>query len=357
MHNLDCTIERMVSRLRLAFPVRYAFKLKLNDCTVAVKTNSRQLVRNLTGYFRSFVTDHSGADIVITVHQAPPPDFDCDFTVKAPDRGKRKIKEEYADVGSQRIIRKRLTGMVFIFGNGEHLAIGPCEANANQVINFINNRYIEWQLKKGGLLGHAAAVAHNGKGIALAGFSGMGKSTLALRLLGRGLDFVSNDRLVISTGDDGITMHGVPKHPRVNPGTILNNPDIDKIIPEAQKKELEELAPEALWHLEDKYDVPIEEFYGINRFVLKAGMKGLVILNWQRNDAPTAFQPVDLRRRTDLLAAFMKETGLFFQPGPGTTNPGPENFLEILSGCVVVEITGGVDFDAAADYCLNFLNG
>lgn len=41
-----------------------------------------------------------------------------------PDPGKSKVKEEYADFPDGRLVRKRLTGMVFVFGEGDHLAMG-----------------------------------------------------------------------------------------------------------------------------------------------------------------------------------------------------------------------------------------
>ena len=64
-----------------------------------------------------------------------------------------------------------------------HAAVGPCLANDNQIVNFINNRLIEVRLRAGDLLFHAAGVARNGRGLALAGFSGAGKSTLALAIM------------------------------------------------------------------------------------------------------------------------------------------------------------------------------
>ena len=90
-----------------------------------------------------------------------------------------------------------------MFGGGRNLAIGPCLENSNQVINFVNNRFIEWSVRRGSLLCHAAAVSQGERGISFAGFSGMGKSTLALKTMGQGLSFVSNDRLLISRGEGG----------------------------------------------------------------------------------------------------------------------------------------------------------
>jgi HprK-related kinase B len=83
----------------------------------------------------------------------------------------------------------------------------------------------------------------------------------------------------------------------------------------------------------------------------------LVILNWQRGSGPVIVRRVDPRVRVDLLAAFMKPTGLFYLPAASAsqTDPGVDEYVELLSRCPLFEISGGVDFDAAADACIDFL--
>ena len=63
----------------------------------------------------------------------------------------------------------------------------------------------------GGLMLHAAAIARGGRGVALAGAKGAGKSTMAMRLLERaGTDFVANDRLLVRMSADDTIATGVP---------------------------------------------------------------------------------------------------------------------------------------------------
>ena len=185
----------------------------------------------------------------------PRASVDGEFTIKQPDQGKNRIKEEFLELDGGRLVRKRLTGMYFLFGQDVNLAVGPCVENDNQVVNFINNRLIQWELDRGGLLAHAAAVNHQGRGLALAGFSGMGKSTLALHLMSRGLNFISNDRLLVQEAGRGVVMRGVPKLPRINPGTALNNPDLVSVIPEDEKEVFGQMSTDEIWTLEHKYDV------------------------------------------------------------------------------------------------------
>jgi HprK-related kinase B len=248
------------------------------------------------------------------------------------------------------VVRKRLTGMEFIFGEGRHLALGPCLENINQVVNFINNRFIEHKLNQGCLLGHAAGVAWGGRGLCLAGFSGMGKSTLALHMMNHGLDFVSNDRIMIGQEKPGRRMYGVAKAPRVNPGTVLNNSSLARVMPEADRRAFKDLPLEELWSLEHKYDAYIDECFGPGRFKLSAAAWGLAILNWKRQGRGLDISPVNLDRRRDLLEAFMKSTGLFYEGDEEAMarETSEEAYAARLAPLKVFEVTGGSDFHAAA---------
>ncbi len=356
------TCADLADRIRDAHPAETAMTLRFGDCVLRVAADRSSLIRALTDYFGPFVRDdeegeNAGA-IRISVHEAPPPAFDVPFEVKPPDPGKSKIKEEFLDLRDGRIVRKRLTGMVFIFGNDRHLAVGPCEENLNQVVNFINNRYIEWELCRGALLGHAAGILVNGRGLGLAGFSGAGKSTLALQLMNHGATFVSNDRLMIRRSGQGLTMNGVAKLPRINPGTALNNPNLAGIMSESDRRRFSGMSEADLWTVEHKYDAPIDACFGDGRFVLEGPMDGLVILNWRRNAGPPTVSRVDLSRRPDLLPAFMKSTGLFFLPSTGCAMPEPTEaaYAEHLAACTVWEIGGGIDFEKAAQELLAWLS-
>ncbi|MBF0509719.1 MAG: HprK-related kinase B [Deltaproteobacteria bacterium] len=357
MEEISNSAIDLISRLRTTYPVTASLNLVFGQVRIAVKTNQPTLVEVLKEYFGSFTSTAGPADITITAHEAPIQTFPFSFTQKMPDPGKTKVKEEYVELDDGRIVRKRLTGLCFVFNGRDHLAIGPCLSNANQIVNFINNRYIQWKLHRGCLLGHAAGVLYRGRGLALAGFSGMGKSTLALHLVSRGTSFVSNDRLLISPNGSGLEMNGVAKLPRINPGTVLNNPMLSSVIPEEEKAAFKSLPKEELWDLEHKYDVPIGGIFGPSRFALSAPMLGLVILNWDRTEAPVTAQEVDLDQRRNLLAAFIKSEGLFYLP----LSDGSERdrsaaaYATLLSRCRVWEVRGGTDFYAAANICFRFL--
>jgi HprK-related kinase B len=88
-------------------------------------------------------------------------------------------------------------------------------------------------------------------------------------------------------------------------------------------------------------------------------MAGLVVLNWKRTSTPCEVRRVTLGERRDLLPAFMKSVGLFFEMDDPACDMdfSDEAYIELLKDCPVMEITGGVDFAVASQTCLNFLKG
>ncbi len=338
-----------------------------------VDSNSEVLISKLSDYFRDFIAPMNGnaaareyqnPTVVITAIEAPalePDSLQLDFTVKQPDPGKTKIKEEYIDLPDGRIVRKRLTGIVYAFGNGQHFCIGPCIQNDNQVVNFINNRFIEHCLHNQCLLFHAAGVTHADEsrktGLAMAGFSGMGKSTLALHIMSLGSVFVSNDRLMISKGGEKPMMYGVAKMPRINPGTALNNPDLHPVMNNEDRQRFSSLPLDELWNLEYKYDAFIDQCFGPNKFRISSPMSGLILLNWRRDsDQPLKMAEVCLKDRPDLMPSFMKSVGLFYDPEPDVRHDFSEQaYLDLLQNTPVYELTGGIDFHLAAHMCMELL--
>ncbi len=354
---LSLKMDDIVVEHLTAHPAEHGVRLQFGGVRLDVHTNSTALQDKLLSYYRDFLGSEDAPLIEITAIEMPPLDVDVPLSIKEPDPGKTKIKEEYVDFADGRLVRKRLTGMVFVFGGDRHMAMGPCVANDNQVVNFINNRFIEFLIKGGCLLFHAAGIAWKGKGLVISGFSGTGKSTLALHIMRSGTDFISNDRVMVERAVGQRIMYGVAKMPRVNPGTVLHNNSLRSVIPAAERREFQALSPDELWDLEHKYDAFIDQCFGRGKFKLSCPMAGLVVLNWRRIEAPCEVRGVDLHERKDLLPAFMKSVGLFFEmDDPAySLDFSEEAYLELLKNCPILEITGGIDFEAASRACLDFL--
>lgn len=353
---LDGPIEHIATGFQERCPASDTLAVQFGECRVRVISNSLPLLTGLRRYYQNWIID-SGTERDLEVIALEGPVIDPGLLqVKTPDPGKTRIKEEFREIPGGRVVRKRLTGMLFVFGSGVNLALGPCEDNANQVINFINNRYLQWMLDRGCLLFHAAGVSRNQTGLALAGFAGRGKSTVTLRLIREGWCFVSNDRLLIRKEEKGNALYGVAKHPRVNPGTLLADPVLRTVLSEGDRRRYADLPSDRLWGVEHKHDVYLDEIFGKEKMTpsLKAPFSTLILLNWRRDGGPARFHRVTLRERSDLMDTFIKSPGLFYQPNPDRPQPdfSETRYLELLHRTPVFEVTGGVDFDAAARFAL-----
>jgi HprK-related kinase B len=332
--------------------------LLFEDFALEVWSNSTDLLHGLAEYYRGFINNappREGRIDAIYALEAAEPDFGFELMPLPPEPGKNNIKEEYIDLPGGRLVRKRLTGMQFLFNQDTGIAVGACLTHRNQVVNFINSRFLQHELNQGALLLHAAGVSNQKAGLAIAGFSNRGKSSLALHLVDRGLVFVSNDRLALRRDHGGLRMTGIAQHPRVNPGTIMRLPKLHRLIPEIERQALARLSKAELWRLERKCNVDIFDFYGQARFDLHATLRGLVLLNWRLDGGSLIVKRVELGARCDLMSTIIKDSGLFYYRSAGeiAREPAADEYLDLLDGIPVYELTGGVDFNAATEFCLN----
>jgi len=330
--------------------------LALGECTLRIRSNSSEHIDQLTRYFSHAVGPESDPDIEIVAIERQEPDLGVEFVDWKREPGKTGRKDSYHDFDGGRLVRKVRTGMVFLQSETQRIAAGPCIRYDNQVINFINAQYMNWLQNRGWLICHAAGLVENGRTLGIAGFSGGGKSTLMLHMMEHPeVNYLTNDRLFIRAEGAAVQAAGIPKLPRVNPGTIVHNPRLHSLIPAAQREELLAMPNEQLWELEEKYDVLIDQVYGPDRFTVAQPLGAFLVLNWKRDsDEPLKLQQVDLAERRDLLTvAIMKSPGPFYQFSDGSffNDDMPLNeqaYLDTLADIAVYEASGGIDFEAMA---------
>jgi HprK-related kinase B len=364
------SIKRLALEAREKQPLEYKLELTLGGVGFAVASNSRALIERLNAYLRSYTEPARGPARfrLAAIQLSEPPSFDARFADWPREADKAGRKEEFYDTHDGRIIRKVRTGMQFLVSESDLVALGDCEKNDNQVINFVNTQYIRELVQRGYLLCHAAGLVNRqGRGLGMAGRSGGGKSTLMLHCMARSpYSFCSNDRLLVRDEAGAVDMQGVAKWPRINPGTALNNPALASILPEARQAALRELPLAELWGLEEKYDADIDRCFGEGRIALSGALAGFLVLNWRHGEGPARFDRFDPFERTDLLKLIAKSPGPFHWPalepvelpGGGRLPPYQTSlaaYAETLSRVPVYEATGGIDFERARAFCAELL--
>ncbi|MDX1347710.1 MAG: HprK-related kinase B [Thiomicrorhabdus chilensis] len=352
--------------------------LDLKGFPLEVRSNSQALLETLRHYFAGLSEWSSTSNLsqaqAIFVYQSDVLQNAIQQTEWQDWRrepGKTGRKDAVADVRLDehpvRLLHKVKTGMLFVqpapFTEAvSPMAFGPAETHSSQIINFVLTQYLNHHLRHQWLLGHASALQIHNHGLAIAGLSGGGKSTLMLHLLEEGQHFISNDRLLMKQQDDGsLTMRGIPKQPRINPGTIVHNPRLQGLISTAERERFLAMPSESLRALEQKYDAPVDQLYHPDCYQAEAQLDALFILNWQaQSELNTHVTLVDIGQRSDLLPAIMKTPGPFYARDEhgflaNGFEPEPQEYQTLLQHCRVYEITGNIDFEDAKQQILELL--
>ncbi len=355
----DTRLTPVCQRLLEENPVRPApVTIAHPAVTLNVYSNHPALLHELAGYFQPWC-GNAESSTVIDVFALRHDAFELDdtFTPWPRETGKSGQKESYRDYPDGRLIYKHKTGMLFVQSDQYKLALGPVDQHPNQIINFVNNQYMNWLQQRDWLICHAAALCFRGQAIAIAAFSGGGKSTQMLHCLDHPeMKFLTNDRLFIKLDGQHVCASGIAKLPRINPGTIVHNPKLSPLISSKLKQELINLPPQELWHLEQKYDVNIDHIYGQQRIQTVARLATLIILNWTHSDAkPCTISPIDLELHPELLNAIVKSQGPFFQTSQSEfthalTYQPDKDYLAALKQMAVFEVSGHIDFYAVKKF-------
>ena len=337
--------------------------LQLMDYRLAIRSNSERFLQSMRQYFSHVLApscDDVRAEVIAIERDIV--NTRVGFVDWKREPGKTGRKDAIYDFPAGRLVRKVRTGMLFLQSEQALVVAGPCVEYDNQVINFINSQFLNWLQNDGYLLCHAAALSRNDHGLAIAGLSGGGKSTLMLNLMDdEATAFVSNDRLLVRRQGEATHAVGIPKLPRINPGTIVHNPRLFPLIDENSREQLLQLDKKQLWKLEQKYDADINELYGPGRILHETTLYRFLVLNWQHDtDEELQVVRVELSQRPDLLSAIMKPSGPFYMNAAGVFNsddafPQAAIYLTELADVAVYEASGKVDFERLGTVCVNEL--
>jgi len=341
----------------------YALPLTFNGLTLRVLADHPAILDHLEVYYAGLTASGLLPKEVHTIDQPELPvwlldqqaDINCrEWTpVKRAKTSALGLKEAYVDTPQGRWIHKVRTGMVLFQSLTAPVAVGELNKHPSQVINFINNQFLNHHQRDGYLLGHASAFDIDGNVTAIAASSGGGKSTLMLKALEAAkARFLSNDRILFKPENGQVSVRGVAKHPRVNPGTLINSERLFDILPADERARFTSMPKRQLWDIEQKYDVLIPNAYGEGKTALSGTLKQLILLDWALDStAPTELSGVDIAKKPQALEGLRKSPGPFFQRADGSfpaeQAKSADVYAEHLEGVDVLRLTGAIDFERA----------
>ncbi len=294
------------------WPVSAMLQLEFADFRIDVETNSLRLASKLHSYFSDYVaTERKPAAARLQAINGPTRYDDAKMAIwSRPSTPNRVPKESFYDSGGTRRILKNRTGVLISLSEAGASITGPLEENANQVVNLIGTLFGLSLLDKGYVMVHASAIVDaNGEAIVFLGNSGSGKSSLALQLIEHGgYEFLSNDRVLMRVQKDHIVVAGLPKKPRVNPGTLLASASLSRLVPQPRRQAYEALPREELWQLEEKTDVDVQQHLGA-RSHLQAPLGRVYSLEWRPGGSGLEQRSLDAEAALTALQVTAKDFG------------------------------------------------
>ncbi len=312
--------------------------IRFGEFAIDVVSEDERLIARLNSYYSNFAPTNGSVKKPVRLlhavvgHEAVP------SSVELVPWG-TKGKESYCDIGSRRLIRKDRTGALIVLGGATWRMTGDLHREFSQLLNVICSADGVWLLEQtGGAMFHASAAVQGGKAIAIIGQSGSGKSSVTVRLLEHGFDFLTNDRLMVSSRRGRVVADGLPKLPRVNPGTLLASKHTRHVVDAKSRKAYERLKPADLWMIEEKHDLDVRKTLR-RRWLLSAPLACALVLDW-RGDGPTTLQRLSAGGAVDAIRATTKSFGPFDKRLGMRSDSA---LLELAQKVPVFRVSGKVD--------------
>ncbi|MEU1824110.1 hypothetical protein ABZ502_16990 [Streptomyces abikoensis] len=226
-------------------------------------------------------------------------------------------------------------------------------------------------LENGAIYAHTAAFSRGGRGVVIAGHRGHGKTTTLLSCLHRlGADYVTNDRLLLRTEDEGrLAGYVWPARLRAGIGTLSALPHLADLVPAEQRA----VPAEQRWSSRPK--VPIEPWdfarllSGDGRVLGSVSPALLVFPQLNRERTTVSVEQVErAEARAELLRTrlFMTDPGrgpsshinhwLWPAPDPAATDRNLGRVVDSLAELPCYRIHAGGDPAALADAVADLLD-
>ncbi len=361
------TIQRILDEYDGGFTPDHRLLLDLHGVKIQVNTDSEEVAGLLRDYYADYL-DGGEAEpgaYRIDAHQRWITVDQEELTVYV-EQGKTKPKEAFLDDPDTglRLMLKVRSGVLALLGRGHIRVAGDLVGFINQLNNIINAVFIIDRMDAGYTLFHASALCRGDRGMIVSGRSGAGKSSAAIWTLDHGISIISNDRLLArrspGAGGGAIPMLGVPKKPRINPGTIVGNPKLHGMMPADELARYQAMPMEELWHVEHKYDLDVKSVFGPEAERATASLHAAFFIDWDvksRDDYRCDLLPPE--RYPEFYRAVFKDGGVFDLKNRETSFK-PEHEVEyarVLEGIPVYHVTGGVSFESLVESILQSARG
>ena len=340
-----------LAAIRRTYPPDAQVGMRIVDVPITLYTNEPRLLTSLRDYFAPYLAERPASDAHRVFVLQGEPVYDAARLRDVSRAAGKSVKEAFYDTADGRIVVKRRTGVAIYVAEPDHYVVGDLVTNTNQAVNAVMIVFAKAMLQRSFVMLHASAVLAETGGIAFASPSGSGKSTMALALVEYRYRFVTNDRLFVRCVNGyGAEMIGVPKRPRVNPGTLFRLPRLARLATFEERSRYASLRIEELWTVEQKHDVDVDAIYGPGTVHLQGRLTAIYLLRWSPVECGWNVRSLGVAERRAAVGQMIKRTTVYDVAPPRAGESVAAN--AVADAVSMYEVTGRADVGRLVDFVL-----
>lgn len=326
----------------------------IHDVPFTVHSNDAGVIAHVARLAQRYRTDESlpasgPAQVLIAVQGTPT--LDADQLTAVPRRsGANKPARVYAaNINGGRVVFHRETGVLTMIRPEGWTITGDLRAHPAEVTRGLDAMLSLALVERGYLTLKASALARAGQGLALVGGPDGARRALAVALVGRGFQWVTEDLLLVRVASGHVEMRGLPGLLRLGPAAMLAHPALRAMLANEERARYEGKTWRDLRDSETRYVVNAGEAFGPAGIATGGTLQTIVALRWRSGDTSgtPAITPLARPDAYEALAEATRSFGLYDLRG---TLPANFHRLRRIAETVAMHaVIGPVDLSTVAD--------
>lgn len=329
-------------------------RFTIHDVPFAVRSNDTEVIAHVARLIQRYRTDASQdapgpQQALVAVQGTPTVDQDRLTDVPRRSGAHKPARVATADIDGGRMVFRRETGVLTAIQPDGWTITGDLRAHPSEVTRALDAMLSLALVERGYLTLKGSALARDGRGIALVGGPDGARRALAVTLVGRGFQWVTEDLLLVRVASGHVEMRGLPGLLRLGPAAMLMHPALRAMLTEDERARYAGQTWRDLREIEARYDIDTVDAFGQAGIATGGVLRMIVVLRWKGGEATgtSAVAPLARADAYEALADAMRSFGLYDLGGSV-----PANFHRLQRIAETVEmrtVTGPVDLVTVAD--------
>jgi HprK-related kinase B len=326
----------------------------IHDVPFAVYSNDAAVLGHVARLVQRYRTEAptdapDTRQVLIAVQGTPTVEHDRLIDVPRRSGAHKTARIAMADSDEGRVIFRRETGVLTAIQPDTWTITGDLRAYPGEVTRVLDAMLSLALVERGYLTLKGSALARDGRGVALVGGPDTARRALAVTLVGRGFQWVTEDLLLVRVAAGHVEMRGLPGLLRLGPAAMLAHPTLRAMLTEEERARYAGQTWRDLREIEARYNIDTVDAFGPAGIAAGGALRMIVALRWRggETEGPPTIAPLARADAYEALADATRSFGLYDLAG--SVPPNFHRLQRIAETVAMHTVTGPVDLQAVAD--------